>query len=210
MPVKTYLQAISEALREEMRRDERVFMIGEDIGVYGGAFKVTDGFPAEFGPWRVHRHADRRDGDRRRLHRRLDGGLRPVAEMQFADFISCGYDQIVDRRRDAALPHRHAAAVRRALPVRRRLLGRAVPLAEPRADVRALPGAARSSCPATPEDAKGLMQAAIRDDNPVIYFEHKRLYRRIKGEVPEDGDGRDPARAGARASAQGSDVTVVT
>ena len=108
MAIKTYLQAISDGLREEMRRDERVFVIGEDVGVYGGAFKVTQGFQAEFGPWRVL--------DAPLAETAIVGactgasmmGLRPVAEMQFADFISCAWDHLVDRRRQAALPHRRA------------------------------------------------------------------------------------------------------
>ena len=91
----TYLDAIREALAEEMRRDPHVFVLGEDVGVYGGAFGVTQGFHGVRRAAR-HRHADLRVGDRRRQHRRVAGGFRPVAEMQFADFISCGFDQIVN------------------------------------------------------------------------------------------------------------------
>ena len=95
MPEKTYLQAISDGLRQEMRRDKRVYVIGEDVGVYGGAFKVTLGFQEEFGPWRVI--------DAPLAETAIVGsctgaammGLRPVAEMQFADFVSCAWDQLV-------------------------------------------------------------------------------------------------------------------
>ena len=139
MAEKTYLQAISDGLREEMRRDERVFLIGEDVGVYGGAFKVTLGFQEEFGPWRVI--------DAPLSETAIVGGatgaammgMRPVAEMQFADFVSCAWDHLVTvaakQRWRAGTPV--PIVVR--LPSRRRLLGRPVPLAEPRVVVRAHP-----------------------------------------------------------------------
>ena len=125
MAVRTYLEAISDGLREEMRRDERVLVIGEDVGVYGGAFKVTKGFQEEFGEWRVI--------DAPLAETAIVGactgaammGLRPVAEMQFADFISCCWDHLVTI---AAKQHWRTGAVRpdrRALPLGRRLLGRA-------------------------------------------------------------------------------------
>ena len=140
MAEKTYLQAISDGLRQEMRRDKRVFVIGEDVGVYGGAFKVTLGFQEEFGPWRVI--------DAPLSETAIVGGatgaammgMRPVAEMQFADFVSCGWDHLVTvaakQRWRAGTPVPIVAAA----AVGRRLLGRAVPLAEPRVVVRAHPG----------------------------------------------------------------------
>ena len=140
MPTLTYLQAISAALRDELRADERVVVMGEDIGVFGGAFKVTDGFVDEFGSDRVM--------DTPLAESAIIGcavgaavvGMRPVCEMQFADFISCGFDQLVNvagkmhYRQGLAVP----LVVR--LPSRRRLLRRTVPLPEPRGAVHAHPG----------------------------------------------------------------------
>ena len=195
----TYLQAISDGLRQEMRRDNRVFVIGEDVGVYGGAFKVTLGFQEEFGPWRVI--------DAPLSETAIVGGctgaaimgMRPVAEMQFADFISCAWDQLVTVAAKQFY-RRDAGADRRPAPVGRRLLGRAVPLPEPESSFAHIAGL-KVVCPATPEDAKGLLISAIEDPNPVLYFEHKHLYRRIKAEVPEEryttpfGKARSTARA---------------
>ena len=139
MPEKTYLQAISDGLRQEMRRDKRVFVIGQDVGVYGGAFKVTLGFQEEFGPWRV---IDAPLSETAILGGATGAaimGMRPVAEMQFADFVSCGWDHLVTvaakQRWRAGTPGAdHAAPA-----LGRRVLGRAVPLAEPRVVVRAHP-----------------------------------------------------------------------
>jgi 2-oxoisovalerate dehydrogenase E1 component beta subunit len=207
MAIKTYLQAISDGLREEMRRDERVFVIGEDVGVYGGAFKVTQGFQAEFGPWRVL--------DAPLAETAIVGactgaslmGLRPVAEMQFADFISCAWDHLVTvaakqhYRTGAALPF----VVR--CPSGGGFSGGPFHSQNPESSFAHIPGL-KLVCPATPEDAKGLLVEAIRDPNPVLYFEHKHLYRRIKGEVP-DTDYTTPFGK-ARVHRAGSDVTIVT
>ncbi len=207
MPQKTYLQAISDGLREEMRRDERVFVIGEDVGVYGGAFKVTQGFQAEFGPWRVL--------DAPLAETAIVGactgaslmGLRPVAEMQFADFISCAWDHLVTvaakqhYRTGAALPF----VVR--CPSGGGFSGGPFHSQNPESSFAHIPGL-KLVCPSTPEDAKGLLIESIRDPNPVLYFEHKHLYRRIKGEVP-DGEYTTPFGQ-ARVHRPGSDVTVVT
>jgi 2-oxoisovalerate dehydrogenase E1 component beta subunit len=207
MAEKTYLQAISDGLREEMRRDERVFVIGEDVGVYGGAFKVTQGFQAEFGPWRVL--------DAPLAETAIVGactgasmmGLRPVAEMQFADFISCAWDHLVTvaakqhYRTGAALPF----VVR--CPSGGGFSGGPFHSQNPESSFAHIPGL-KLVCPATPEDAKGLLIEAIRDPNPVLYFEHKHLYRRIKGEVPET-DYTTPFGK-ARVHRSGSDLTIVT
>jgi 2-oxoisovalerate dehydrogenase E1 component beta subunit len=207
MAIKTYLQAISDGLREEMRRDERVFVIGEDVGVYGGAFKVTQGFQAEFGPWRVL--------DAPLAETAIVGactgaslmGLRPVAEMQFADFISCAWDHLVTvaakqhYRTGAALPF----VVR--CPSGGGFSGGPFHSQNPESSFAHIPGL-KLVCPATPEDAKGLLIEAIRDPNPVLYFEHKHLYRRIKGEVP-DADYTTPFGK-ARVHRAGSDLTIVT
>ena len=140
MAEKTYLQAISDGLRQEMQRDERVFVIGEDVGVYGGAFKVTLGFQEEFGPWRVLDSPLSETAIMGACTGAAIMGMRPVAEMQFADFVSCAWDHLVTvaakQRWRAGTPSLHTPAA-----VRRRLLRRAVPLAEPGVLLRAHPGA---------------------------------------------------------------------
>jgi 2-oxoisovalerate dehydrogenase E1 component beta subunit len=204
---KTYLQAISDGLRQEMRRDRRVFVIGEDVGVYGGAFKVTLGFQEEFGALRVI--------DAPLAETAIVGGctgaalmgLRPVAEMQFADFVSCAWDQLVTvaakqfYRAGTPIP----IVVR--LPSGGGFSGGPFHSQNPESFFAHVPGL-KCVCPATPEDAKGLLVSAIEDPNPVLYFEHKHLYRRIKGEVPDE---RYLTPIGkARVHREGDDVTVVT
>jgi 2-oxoisovalerate dehydrogenase E1 component beta subunit len=203
----TYLQAISDALRTEMRRDKRVFLIGEDVGVYGGAFKVSLGFQEEFGPWRVI--------DAPLAETAIIGactgasivGMRPVAEMQFADFISCGWDQLVTiaakQRWRAGTPV--PIVVR--LPSGGGFSGGPFHSQNPESSFAHIPGL-KCVCPATPEDAKGLLIAAIEDPNPVLYFEHKHLYRRIKAEVRDE---RYTVPIGkARMHREGDDVSVIT
>ncbi|HEU5213267.1 MAG TPA: alpha-ketoacid dehydrogenase subunit beta [Gaiellaceae bacterium] len=207
MPEKTYLQAISDGLRQEMRRDPRVFVMGEDVGVYGGAFKVTLGFQEEFGPWRVL--------DAPLSETAIVGGctgaaimgMRPVAEMQFADFISCAWDQLVTI---AAKQHWRAGT---AIPMVVRLpsgggfSGGPFHSQNPESSFAHIPGL-KVVCPATPEDAKGLLVSSIEDPNPVLFFEHKHLYRRIKGDVPDE---RYLTPFGeARLHREGDDVSVVT
>jgi pyruvate/2-oxoglutarate/acetoin dehydrogenase E1 component len=207
MPELTYLQAISDGLRTEMRRDKRVFVIGEDVGVYGGAFKVTLGFQEEFGHWRVI--------DAPLAETAIVGactgaaimGMRPVAEMQFADFISCAWDHLVT----VAAKQRWRAGT--AVPITVRLpsgggfSGGPFHSQNPESSFAHIPGL-KCICPATPEDAKGLLISAIQDPNPCLYFEHKHLYRRIKAEVPEE---RYTVPLGkARTHQEGDDVTVVT
>ena len=141
MATMTYLQAISDAMREEMRADERVFLMGEDIGIFGGAFKVTDGFIDEFGAKRVM--------DTPLAESAIVGcaigaaveGLRPIAEMQFSDFVSCGFDQLVNVAGKTYYRMGLSVNITVRLPVRRRLLRRPVPLAEPRGVVHARAGA---------------------------------------------------------------------
>jgi 2-oxoisovalerate dehydrogenase E1 component beta subunit len=203
----TYLQAISDALRQEMRRDKRVFVIGEDVGVYGGAFKVTLGFQEEFGSWRVI--------DAPLAETAIVGastgaaimGMRPVAEMQFADFVSCAWDHLVTV---AAKQHWRAGTpvpivVR--LPSGGGFSGGPFHSQNPESSFAHIPGL-KCVCPATPYDAKGLLVSAIEDPNPVLYFEHKHLYRRVKGEVPEE---RYTVPLGkARIHQEGDDVSVIT
>ncbi len=207
MAVKTYLQAISDGLRQEMQRDKRVFVIGEDVGVYGGAFKVTQGFQEEFGPWRVI--------DAPLSETAIVGsctgaaimGMRPVAEMQFADFISCAWDHLVT----VAAMQRYRAGT--PVPITVRLpsgggfSGGPFHSQNPESSFAHIPGL-KVVCPATPADAKGLLIEAIQDPNPVLYFEHKHLYRRIKDEVPDE---RYTVPFGeARIQREGDDLTLVT
>ena len=141
MAVMTYLQAVSAAMREEMRADERVFLMGEDIGVFGGAFKVTDGFIDEFGPGRV---MDTPLAESAIIGTAIGAaveGLRPVAEMQFADFISCGFDQLVNVAGKMYYRQGLSVNITVRLPERRRLLRRPLPLPEPRGVVHARAGA---------------------------------------------------------------------
>jgi 2-oxoisovalerate dehydrogenase E1 component beta subunit len=203
----TYLQAIHDALREEMERDEAVFLLGEDIGVYGGAFKVTAGLFERFGPKRV---LDTPMAETAIVGAAIGAalmGMRPVAEMQFADFISCTFDQLVNF---AATNHyRWGSAV--PIVVRAPSGGglRAGPFhsQNPEAWFVHTPGL-KVVAPATPYDAKGLLKAAIRDDNPVIYFENKYLYRHIKGQVPK-ADYTVPIGV-ADVKRHGDDITLVT
>jgi pyruvate/2-oxoglutarate/acetoin dehydrogenase E1 component len=207
MAVRTYLQAISDGLRQEMQRDKRVFVIGEDVGVYGGAFKVTQGFQEEFGPWRVI--------DAPLSETAIVGGctgaaimgMRPVAEMQFADFISCAWDHLVT----VAAKQRYRAGT--PVPITVRLpsgggfSGGPFHSQNPESSFAHIPGL-KVVCPATPADAKGLLIEAIQDPNPVLYFEHKHLYRRIKDEVPEE---RYTIPFGeARIHREGDDISLIT
>jgi pyruvate/2-oxoglutarate/acetoin dehydrogenase E1 component len=207
LATKTYLQAISDGLREEMRRDPRVFLIGEDIGVYGGAFKVTQGFQQEFGEDRVI--------DSPLSETAITGactgaalmGMRPVCEMQFSDFVSCAFDHLVTV---AAKQHYRVGTpvpivVR--LPSGGGFSGGPFHSQNPEGFFAHCPGL-KIVCPATPADAKALIIQAIRDPNPVLYFEHKHLYRRIKGEVP---DGDVAIEFGkARVHQPGDDISIIT
>jgi len=203
----TYLQAIRDALWEEMERDEDVFLLGEDIGVYGGAFKITEGFIEHFGPRRV---LDTPMAETAIVGAAIGAalmGMRPVAEMQFADFISCAFDQLVNF---AATNHyRWGEPV--PIVVRAPSGGglRAGPFhsQNPEALFVHTPGL-KVVAPATPYDAKGLLKAAIQDDNPVIYFENKYLYRREKGEVPQE-EYTIPIGV-ADVKRRGEDITLIT
>src|ERR1700733_3353259 len=205
MPTLTYLQAISAALRDERRADERVLMMGEDIGVFGGASKVTDGFIDEFGADRVMDTPLAESGIIGTAIGAAVVGMRPVCEMQFSDFISCGFDQLVNvagkmhYRQDLAVP----ITVR--LPSGGGFSGGPFHSQNPEALFMHSPGI-KVVAPSTAEDAKGLLHAAIRDPNPVCFMEHKHLYRRIKGEVP-DGIYETPFTA--RVARPGSDLVVI-
>ena len=207
MAEKTYLQAISDGLRQEMRRDERVFVIGEDVGVYGGAFKVTLGFQEEFGPWRVLDAPLSETAIVAGCTGAAIMGMRPVAEMQFADFVSCAWDHLVT----VAAKQRYRVGT--PIPIVIRLpsgggfSGGPFHSQNPESSFAHIPGL-KCVCPATPEDAKGLLISAIEDPNPVLFFEHKHLYRRIKGEVPDE---RYTVPIGkARTHREGDDLSVIT
>ena len=205
----TYLDAIREALAEEMRRDSKVFVLGEDVGAYGGAFGVTQGLFDEFGDNRV---VDTPISESAIVGISIGAalrGYRPVAEMQFADFISCAFDQIVNQA--ATLRYRYGG--RAAVPIVVRapsggnVGGGLYHSQNPEAWFVHRPGL-KVVAPSTPWDAKGLLKAAIRDDNPVVYFEHKYLYRRAKGPVP---DGDEIVEIGSAATRrEGSDATLIT
>src|SRR5216684_6011563 len=204
----SYLEAIREALAEEMRRDPKVFVLGEDVGPYGGAFGVTQGLYDEFGEMRV---IDTPISESAIIGVSIGAalrGYRPVAEMQFADFISCGFDQIVNQA--ATLRYRYGGRASVPIVVRApsggNVGGGLYHSQNPEAWFAHRPGL-KVVAPSTPYDAKGLLKAAIRDDNPVVYFEHKYLYRRAKGPVPE---GNEIVPIGVAATRrEGSDVTLL-
>jgi 2-oxoisovalerate dehydrogenase E1 component beta subunit len=180
----TYLEAIREGLWEEMERDPNVFCIGEDIAEYGGAFKVTAGFLERFGAQRV---VDTPISEGAIVGASIGAGLmglRPVAEMQFADFISCGFDQIVNFA--AKCRYRWNAGVPIVIrsPSGGGIHGGPFHSQNPEMWFVRTPGL-KVVCPATAYDAKGLIKSAIRDNDPVLFFEHKGLYRKIKEDLPE-------------------------
>lgn len=185
MPEMTYLQAISAGLWEEMERDDRVFLLGEDIGPFGGAFKVTKGFIEHFGERRVIDTPMAEVGFVGAAIGAAMMGLRPVVEIQFADFIATPFDMIVNQA--ATCYYRWQAKVPMVIRAPSGGGMRAGPFhsQNPEAWFVHRPGL-KVVAPASPYDAKGLLKAAVRDDNPVIYFENKYLYRKLKAEVPLD------------------------
>jgi 2-oxoisovalerate dehydrogenase E1 component beta subunit len=206
MPTMTYLQAISDALREEMRADDRVFCMGEDIGVFGGAFKVTDGFIEEFGADRVMDTPLAESGIIGTAVGAAVVGMRPVCEMQFSDFISCGFDQLVNVAGKMYYRQGLAVPITVRLPSGGGFSGGPFHSQNPEAWFMHSPGL-KVVAPSTAEDAKGLLIAGIRDPNPVVYMEHKHLYRRVKGEVAE-GTYETPFTA--RVAREGEDLVVIT
>ncbi len=205
----TYLEAIREALIEEMRRDGKVFVLGEDVGPYGGAFGITRGLVDEFGEMRC---LDTPISESAIIGVSIGAalrGYRPVAEMQFADFISCGFDQIVNQA--ATLRYRYGGRASVPIVVRAPsgglVSGGLYHSQNPEAWFIHRPGL-KVVAPSTAWDAKGLLKAAIRDDNPVIYFEHKYLYRRAKGPVPEGDEIVPIGKAAIRRP--GDDITLIT
>jgi 2-oxoisovalerate dehydrogenase E1 component beta subunit len=207
MPVITYLEAIRLAMLEEMEKDERVFVIGEDVGTYGGAFRVTAGFLDKFGEKRVIDTPISEAGIVGAAVGAALMGMRPIAEMQFIDFISCAFDMIVNYA--AKSRYRWGAGVPMVVrgPCGGGVHGGPFHSQNPESYFMNVPGL-KILAPGTALDAKGLMTAAIRDPDPVIFLEHKFLYRRIKEDVPE-GEVLVPIGK-ARTARAGKDVSVVT
>ncbi len=203
----TYLEAIREALFEEMERDRNVFCMGEDIGAFGGAFKVTEGLLAKYGEQRVIDSPISEIALVGAAAGAAHMGLRPVVEMQFIDFIANAYDMLTNYVATA----RYRAFLPCPMVVRGPSGGyvRGGPFhsQNPEAGFLHTPGL-KMVYPATAADAKGLMKAAIRDDDCVLFFEHKYLYRRVKDVMP-DGDHVVPIGK-ARVAREGSDVSIVT
>src|SRR6266849_3874555 len=207
MAAVTYLEAIRQALFEEMERDPAVVLLGEDVGVYGGAFKVSAGLLERFGWERV---IDTPISETAIVGAAVGMGylgLRPVAEMQFIDFIACCFNQITNF---AAKSHyRWGAPVPLVLrgPCGGGVHGGPFHSANPEMYFVHTPGL-KVVCPSTPYDAKGLLKAAIRDNNPVLFFEHKFLYRRIKEALPGEDYTVPIGKAAVRR--EGRDLTIVS
>ena len=203
----TYLEAIRQGIWEELERDERVFLIGEDIGALGGPFRVTEGMSERFGPERIIDAPVSEQAIVGAAAGAAHMGLRPVCEMQFIDFIACAYDMLTNYVANA----RYRAGLATPLVVRGPSGGyvRGGPFhsQNPEAAFLHTPGL-KIVAPATPRDAKGLIKSAIRDDDPVLYFEHKYLYRRVKEELP-DPELLVPIGP-ARVAREGADLTVIT
>jgi len=210
MATVTYLEAIRQALWDEMEQDERVFMLGQDIGTYGGAFRVTAGFLERFGPGRI---IDTPISESAMIGAAVGAammGMLPVVEMQFIDFISCAFNQIVN----FAAPNHYRWGQQVPIVVRGpsggNVHGSAYHSQNPESYFQHTPGL-KIVAPGTVADAYGLLRAAIHDPNPVLYFEHKYLYRRLKDELPA-GDQRDGlvTIGQARLAREGRDLSVIT
>jgi 2-oxoisovalerate dehydrogenase E1 component beta subunit len=207
MPVITYLEAIRSALIDEMARDERVFVLGEDVGAYGGAFKVTEGLQARFGEQRV---VDTPISEVAIVGSAIGAsymGMRPVAEIQFIDFIACCFDMLTNFAAKSRYRNGAAAPIVVRGPCGGGVGGGPFHSLNPEAFFLNTPGLKMVE-PSTAYDAKGLLKAAIRDDDPVLFFEHKFLYRRIKDEVPDEDYIVPIGRAAVRR--QGTDASIVT
>src|SRR5581483_11036805 len=205
----TYLKAINQALHEEMRRDENVLVMGEDVAELGGAFKATEGLLDEFGEDRV---IDMPISEALIVGAGVGAailGMRPVVEMQFSDFIACAFDQIVNTA--ATLRYRHGGQAACPLVIRSPsgagIHGALFHSQNPEAWFTRVPGL-KVVAPGTVYDAKGLLKSAIRDGNPVLYFEHKRLYRSLKEDLPE-GDFTVPIGV-AEIRHEGRDLSLIT
>jgi 2-oxoisovalerate dehydrogenase E1 component beta subunit len=203
----TYLEAIRQALWDEMEKDERVFMLGQDIGTYGGAFRVTAGFLDKFGPGRI---IDTPISESAMVGAAIGAammGMLPVVEMQFIDFISCAFNQIIN----FAAPNHYRWGQKVPLVVRGpaggNVHGSAYHSQNPESYFQHTPGL-KIVTPGTVADAYGLLRAAIHDPNPVLYFEHKYLYRRLKDELPQGDSLVEIGKA--RVAREGRDLSIIT
>ncbi|MFP5260912.1 MAG: alpha-ketoacid dehydrogenase subunit beta [Blastocatellia bacterium] len=203
----TYLQAISDALRGEMRRDASVFILGEDIGVFGGAFKITQGFLEEFGPERVIDTPISESGFVGAACAAATVGFRPVVEFQFIDFIACAFDQIVNFAAKCYYRWGIPMPVVFRGPTGGGIHAGPYHSQNPEAWFAHTPGL-KVVLPSTAKDAKGLLTAAIRDNNPVVYLENKFLYRHYREEVP-DGDYVVPIGVAA-VRTLGTDLSIIS
>lgn len=203
----TYREAVREAIREEIIRDDRVFMMGEDIGVYGGAFGVSRGLVEELGPERIKDTPISEAGIMGAGVGAAVTGMRPIVELQFSDFITIGMDQLVNQA--AKIRYMFGGKAKVPLVVRTPSGGGTGAAAQHSQSLEAwvahVPGL-KVVQPSTPYDVKGLLKAAVRDDNPVVFYEHKLLYN-IKGDVPEDDYVIPLGKADIKR--EGRDVTVV-
>src|SRR5690625_921659 len=209
MAVMTYIQAITSTLKEEMERDEKVFILGQDVGKKGGVFLATDGLYDEFGDERVI--------DAPLAESAIAGvgigaamyGMRPIAEIQFADFILPAVNQIISEA--AKIRYRSNNDWDCTITIRAPYGGGINGALYHSQSVEAIfanqPGL-KIVMPSTPYDAKGLLKAAIRDNDPVLFFEHKRAYRLLRDEVPKDDYILPIGKADIKR--EGSDVTVIT
>ena len=207
MPNLTYLEAIRQGIWEEMEHDPTVFCIGEDIGIYGGAFKVTDGLIDRFGPERVIDTPIAESAIVGAAFGASLTGMRPVAEFQFMDFIGCAFNQITNMVAKAHYRWGAPAPLVIRGPSGGNVHGGPFHSQNPEMYFVHTPGL-KVVCPATAYDAKGLIKASIRDNNPVIFFEHKYLYRRIKEDIPDD-DYIVPLGK-ARLARSGRDLSIIT
>jgi pyruvate/2-oxoglutarate/acetoin dehydrogenase E1 component len=203
----TYIEAINQAMAEEMARDERVFLIGEDVGAYGGAFKTSAGLIDRFGPERV---IDTPISEMAIIGAASGAalmGLRPIAEMQFIDFITCAYDMLVNFTATNRYLYGRACPIVVRGPAGAGTHGGPFHSLSPEAMFMNRPGLKIVS-PGSAYDAKGLLKAAIRDDDPVLFIEHKFLYRRIKEDLPTEDYVVPIGKANLRR--KGKDLTIVT
>jgi 2-oxoisovalerate dehydrogenase E1 component beta subunit len=209
MPPVTYLEAIRQGLWEEMERDANVFCIGEDIGIYGGAFKVTEGFIDRFGPERV---IDTPISEMAIVNAAFGAsltGLRPVAEFQFMDFIACAFNQITNVLAKAHYRWGVPAPIVLRGPSGGGVHGGPFHSQNPEMYYVHTPGL-KVVCPGTPTDAYGLIKSAVRDNNPVVFFEHKFLYRRIKEELPNGAGDFTVPIGKAKIAREGRHLSIIT
>jgi pyruvate/2-oxoglutarate/acetoin dehydrogenase E1 component len=207
MPETTYIDAINQAMSEEMARDERVFLMGEDVGAYGGAFKTSAGLIERFGAERVIDTPISEIAIVGAASGAALMGMRPIAEMQFIDFITCAYDILVNFAATSRYRVGSSCPIVVRGPAGAGVHGGPFHSLSPEAMFMNRPGLKIVS-PGTAYDAKGLLKSAIRDDDPVLYIEHKYLYRRIKEDLPQEDFLVPIGKANVRR--RGKDLSIIT